>query len=272
MKLGLHDPIPGVNTPKLRLATYIDWTQMPVVPDVFGHYPLIPVDKWGTLGNTAVGDCAVAGPCHQVMLSTVEGPTKTAAPFDDAAALGNYSAITGYDPSQTDANGNNPTDQGTDIDTMATFWVGTGLTDAAGNTHKIVAYMDMNPGDLRELWLATYLFQSVGMGFALPQSALDQTQAHQVWDVSGDSTIVGGHYVPNFGRAAGVATYVSNPAPLLGVGLTWGLPQPFTAKFYQTYNNQGLVALSEEGMVKAQDIDGFNDALLRADFADINQV
>jgi len=46
-------------------------------------------------------------------------------------------------------------------------WVA-GLLDGVGNRHKIVAYVDLNPGDLRELWAAAWLFQSVTLGFAIP--------------------------------------------------------------------------------------------------------
>jgi hypothetical protein len=51
------------------------------------------------------------------------------------------------------------------------------------------------------------------------------------------------------------------------VGVSWGQLQLFTPRFYQTYNNQGICALSEEMLVKGASIDGFDDALLRKDLA-----
>jgi hypothetical protein len=51
----------------------------------------------------------------------------------------------------------------------------------------------------------------------------------------------------------------------MGLGITWGAKQFFTARFYQRYSNQGIVALSEEMMVKGKSIDGFDDATLRED-------
>ena len=69
----------------------------------------------------------------------------------------------------------------------------------------------------------------------------------------------GGHYVPAFGCHQG-----------LGVGVSWGMQIAFTAAFYQKCNNQGIVALSEEMMVAAKSIDGFDDALLRDDITQLD--
>jgi len=243
-KLGLQPPKPGAV--RLRLATYLDFRMLPTPPQEFGHYSKI--NEWGMLANDQYGDCALAGACHQTMLYTAEGGTP--APFNDKAALANYSAVTGFnadDPSS---------DQGTQVGALADYWLRQGIVDAAGKRHQVVAIADMNPGDLRELWIATYLFQAVGLGFALPESAMDQTRDGKVWDVVPGADIVGGHYVPCFGRSNGN-----------GIGVTWGALQPFTPDFYRTYNNQGLCVLSEEMMVNAKSIDGIDDQLLRADIA-----
>lgn len=250
MKLGLKPPRAGAIP--LRLATYLDVARLPEPPEEFGHYQLI--SDWQMLGNDAWGDCAIAGPCHQTMVWTAEGSGK-AAPFDTAVALENYSAITGFNEA-AGPSGSNDTDQGTDIGDMARYWEGTGFADSAGQRHKVVATLDLNPGDLRELWIATYLFQSVGLGFMLPDSAEEQTQNGEVWDVVRGARIAGGHYVPAFGRTGGN-----------GVGVSWGQLQQFTPDFYQTYNNQGVVALSVEMLIASKSVDGFDDATLRADLA-----
>lgn len=250
-RLGLKPPRPGAV--RLRFATYLTIAALPTPPDVFGHYEL--VENWGMLGNDAWGDCAEAGACHQEMLWTTEGGHP--APFNTDAALANYSAITGFNQN-AGPSGDNDTDEGTDMGDLAHFWQHTGIVDSNGVHHKVVAVMDLNPGDLRELWLASYLFQSVGLGFNIPQSAIDQTQAGQPWAVvANDGGIQGGHYVPAVGRVAG-----GN-----GLIVTWGQLQQITPGFYQKYNNQGIVALSEDMMVNAKSIDGFDDALLRQDLA-----
>lgn len=56
--------------------------------------------------NDRLGDCYEAAFLHA--LQTLTGYTPV-----DADALALYEQVTGYDPHRTDANGNNPTDQGT---------------------------------------------------------------------------------------------------------------------------------------------------------------
>lgn len=250
-KLGLKPPVPG--QVRLRLATYLTIAQLPTPPEVFGHYELI--SNWEMLGNDLWGDCALAGACHQTMLWTTEGGNP--APFDTAAALANYSAVTGFNPN-AGPSGENPTDQGTDVYSLAQYWQRTGMADSNGDHHQVAAVMDLNPGDLRELMIATYLFQSVGLGFDMPASAMQQTQAGQPWDVvADDGGIEGGHYVPSVGRLANGNFYI----------VTWGQLQQVTPAFYQKYNNQGIVCLSEEMLVNAKSIDGFDDVVLRQDLA-----
>ena len=248
MKLGLKDPRPGAV--KLRFATYLNHRKLPKPPATFGHEDLIK--QWGVFGNDEYGCCGPAGAAHVSMLWCAESGTAQA--FDTTSVLKNYSAVTSPPFTPSDPS----TDTGVDLDDLAKYWRQEGLVDAKGARHQIVAYVDMSPGDLRELWLASYLFQAAVLGFALPQSAMDQTKAGQVWDDVGDSNILGGHCVPNMGKHAG-----------MGDGITWGKHQPFTAAFYVKYMNQGIVAFSEEMMIQAHSIDGFDDAGLRADVAAI---
>jgi hypothetical protein len=249
-KLGLKPPRPGAV--KLRLATYMNYSTLPTPPAEFGHYDL--VTNYGMLANDRVGDCAIAGPMHQQMVWDAESQTPVS--FSDATALQVYSEITGYDPTQTAADGSNPTDQGTDIQQMAAYWQKTGMLDDAGKRHQIVAYLDLTPGDLRELWTATWLFQTVTLGFALPDSAQQQFANGEPWDIVRGASIEGGHCVPCMGRKTG-----------LNLGVTWDALQPFTDRWFEKYNNQGIVALSEEMLVNAKSIDGVDDQLLRADLA-----
>lgn len=273
MKLGLHDPRPGAI--KLDLKKYLNYRLLPTPPAEFGHYPLI--SQWGMLGNgpdptnppalaDGAGDCAIAGPEHQIMCwNAVAART---IPFSVTTTLGNYTAITGFQLLQPDGQPwptdpdtgeqNNPTDQGTDLATMAEHWRTTGFLDDTGMPHTIEAYVATDPGNLQEAWVAQYIFESVTFGFALPESALEQAQAGEVWDVVSGSTIAGGHCVPGFGRANG-----------LNAGVSWGNPVFWTPRWFQTYNNQGIVPLSPEMMVRAVSVEGFDDAQLRDDLTQL---
>lgn len=239
-RLGLHPPVDG--SIKLELKSFLNHEKLPTPPADFGHWGL--VTDWGMLANDQYGCCAEAGACHQTMVWDAE--SKGPVSFTNAACLDNYTQITGFDVNNPDS------DQGTQLSDLAKYWQNTGIVDANNVRHKIVAFMSIQPGNLNELWTATYLFGSVGLGFALPDSAMDQTKAGQVWDVVPGATIEGGHYVPCFGRKDGIA-----------VGVSWGNPQGFTEAFFKEYNNQGFVGLSEEMLVNAKSIDGFDDAYLR---------
>jgi hypothetical protein len=57
----------------------------------------------------------------------------------------------------------------------------------------------------------------------------------------------------------------------MAVGVTWGQTQAITTKFVHKYNNQGFVAFSEEMLVAAKSIDGFDDALLRDDLEQLGK-
>lgn len=262
-KLGLQPPRPGAI--KLQLRDYIIPEMLPIPTGNFGHYQM--VQSWGdppVLGNSDYGDCAAAEAAHQTILWTTEAGNP--APFNTDCVLQNYSDVSGFvlnNPAtgQPWPDDTNPTDSGTDLDTMLKFWRKTGMLDANGKRHTIVAYVELDPGNLDQLWVATNIFNGVTLGFDLPHSAMDQTQHGQPWDVTSDQSIAGGHCVPNFGRTAG-----------LGQALTWGRLQPFTDAFYDTFNNQGACVLSEEMLVKAKSIDGILDAQLRDDLKEVTRV
>jgi hypothetical protein len=255
MKLGLKPPDPRKPI-LLELGRYVDLAKLPVPPDQFGHQGLVKDPAWtDALGNDDWGDCACAGPGHQI----IEWHAETGIPVNitEASTLQNYTQIAGFNP-DAGPSGSNPTDTGCDLDDMANYWRTTGFIDADNNRHQVMAYISLEPGNLVQLWVATFLFSSVGIGWALPNSAMEQTQAGQPWDVvSDDGGEAGGHYTPNFARL--------NPTE--GGVNSWGMWQPFTSRFYSKYNNQGIAALSTEKFktLQAADIDGLNLTLLEGD-------
>src|SRR3954454_20075859 len=95
---------------RLKLRDYLDTTVLPKPPKDFGHEDLVP-GAWGMLGNSAVGDCVLAGAAHETMLWNAEaGKTVT---FDDKSVLSDYSVITGYNPAEPNS------DHGTDMQVAA---------------------------------------------------------------------------------------------------------------------------------------------------------
>ena len=64
--------------------------------------------------------------------------------FTGANAIEDYSAVTGYDPkTPLDADGNNPTDLGTNTRDGLNYRQKTGLIDTAGKRHRIGAYVSL---------------------------------------------------------------------------------------------------------------------------------
>ena len=120
----------------------------PSHPKHFGHEKLVAAKSWRMLGNGpddtvspgfgGAGDCVFAGGDHETMLWTLEGGAP--AKFTGANAIADYIAVTGYDPkAPLDADGENPTDNGTNVRDALNYRQKTGLIDAAGKRHKIGA-------------------------------------------------------------------------------------------------------------------------------------
>lgn len=244
LKLGKTPARPGAA--KLRLSNYIDTSVLPSPPTEFGHETLIPT--WGMLGNDRYGDCVFAGAGHETMLWNAEAGKSVNVDAD--AALENYSEVTGFNPDDPS------TDRGTDMEVAAKYRRKTGFVDADGNRHKIGAYVSLEPGDLNELWYATYLFDGVGIGVEFCSQWMDAFNNHKPWDAVAHPKIEGGHYIPAIAKRSGDATIV-----------TWGSGQPMTAAGYQQFNDESLAYLSLEKLTNGHDINGFDLAALRKDLA-----
>lgn len=237
-KLVPHEPI-------LRFGDYFDSrVKLPTPPEEFGHEALI--EDWDVLGNDVVGDCAIAGPYHAVMLWNAEA--KRAVNIDTDCTIQTYSTITGYDPDDPD------TDQGSDPQEVAQYWQRNGLPDANGNPHRIGAWVDLAPGNLTELWLAAWLFDGIGVCLNLPTQWMDAFEAGEAWDALDDPDIEGGHYVLGCARRAGDLVVV-----------TWGRTQRMTAAGYRQFNVRTLAYLSEEKLTNGVDLEGLDLNQLRAD-------
>lgn len=241
--------LPARNAFKLWLGHYIDHTKLPKVPKHFGH-----IDDqiiWGVLGNDSVGNCVIAGAAHETMVYEY-AVGRPMAPFTPENIIQQYSLLTGYDPSDP------KTDLGTDAFAAAKWRQETGITDFVGNVHKITAFMGLKVGNLTELKLATYLFGACGLGIQLPNSAMDQFDNEEIWDVDLTSDIAGGHYVPVVG--------VNSRGNFVCV--TWGRLQAMTPAFVSKYMDEGIAYYSSEYLnSKGATREGFNESQLLEDLA-----
>ena len=98
------------------------------------------------------------------------------------------------------------------------------------------------------------------IGFNVPQSAMDQNAAGQIWDVvANDGGIVGGHdvVVPMFDAPSQTLTCI-----------TWGMRQQMTWAFFLKYCDEAYTLLAPDWLQRGGiDPSGFNMAALQADLA-----
>ncbi len=233
---------------KFALSRYADAAALPPVPATFGHDELIGAADWLMLANDRYGDCVWAGAAHETMMLAREA--SNAITFTDAGVLGDYAAVTGFNPSEPE------TDQGTDMPAAADYRRKTGVLDAANKRHTVAAYLALEPGNLTHLYQATYLFGAVGIGLELPASAFDQSDQGKLWDVVPGSPNEGGHYVPLLGRGADGLHVV-----------TWGALQVMTEAFLKTYCDEAIAYVSQDCLVAQKSPEGFDYAALIADLA-----
>lgn len=247
-KLGLK---PVKVQPRLRLAAYAT-SDLPTADDLtypFGHSDLVAPQMFL---NDQIGDCAIAGSIEEIrLLNASRGVTVN---FTDTEARENYSAITGYD-------GSPETDQGTDVHDLFEYRKNTGIVDADGQRHKVIAYAGLTPGDFDELLVALSRFMVVGIGLQVTDYMEAQFEAGQPWSLlPGRHRIVGGHYVP----------VVDAPSRTAAGLFTWGGHGSLTADLYRALNTVAVVAITEEMFTDGKTLDGFDRDRLAADLSLVN--
>jgi hypothetical protein len=174
-------------------------------------------------GNDQLGDCVEAGIGHQIGQYTLHA-TGTEALFTTDQIVGEYSAITGYNPADPNS------DQGTYTQDAMTYWRKSGFVG-----HQIVAFASLALTNLTQVMQAIELFGAIGLGFNFPESAMDQFNAGRPWEVVPGSSLEGGHYVHVLG-------YDVNHLNTR----TWGAKQLMTWAFYQAYADEAWVVITPE--------------------------
>ena len=98
----------------------------------------------------------------------------------------------------------------------------------------------------------------VGIGILFPQSAMEQFNNGEVWDIVPNSPIEGGHYVPLVAKRDNIMC------------VTWGAKQGMTEEFFQRYNDESVVYLSPEMFVNRKSPEGFDYDQLLSDLQHLN--
>jgi hypothetical protein len=216
---------------------------------VFREYRIAD-NNWGLYHNDTVGCCTCAAVAHMLMLVTAH-TGKMFVP-DPADVIAMYSAITGYDPSQTDAQGNNPTDTGAAITDVLAYWQTTGLA-----SHRILGWATLDPHNTQHREQAIYMFGANDIGVQLPAVAQQQFSDGEAWDVvADDGGIEGGHSVVEMGYGAD-GTDVC----------TWGNgQQKVTSAWNAKYQDESYTVITQDWIDQADGLapNGMDLAALQA--------
>jgi hypothetical protein len=212
---------PGLPSP----APKVDW-EYKIDPATIGMY-----------GNDQIGDCVAAYWVHHLM--TITAHTGTTFIPDPAEAIALYSGFTGYDPSQTQPDGSNPTDNGGTFTDLYAYLQKTGFCG-----RKITAWAAIDINNPLHMAVALQIFLGMGVGVQLPMSAQTQFSAGQDWTVVPNDPIEGGHAILNSGRGSKGRNFAS-----------WGkgdvkAPDPWT----DTYADEAYIVLTPELISVANDL------------------
>lgn len=204
-----HHGVKPNNPNKARLYFRMftkDGVAPPASVDYSGFNPI------GMLGNDAAGDCVEAGCGHVVEQQTFYGQGSEYQ-VSTQQAISMYSQITGYNPADPN------TDQGTIIQDGLNYMLKTGI-----GGHKIAAFAQLDPTNMDEVKTAVAEFGTVVIGMAFPNTAMDQFNAGQPWDVVPGASIEGGHCVTVVGYSGSYLLVV-----------TWGKVIKMTYAFWNEY-------------------------------------
>lgn len=250
-KFGRRRPI--ARGPRFHLGNYLT-RQLPPPPQSISYTAKATKALGEMYDNDTLGDCVIAGMAHVVGVLTGNSGTK---PFiyTNTQIVDLYSAIGGYVPGQPS------TDNGCDEQTALNYWENNG---APAGSHRIAAWMAVNPADPEEFRTALWLFENLYFGMELPDKWISPFPSASgfTWDVAGNPDPDNGHCVVGVGY---------NPQ---GVTIcTWGMTGLLTDAAIAKYAAQSahgdlytVVSMDALNKVTEKAPSGFDWSQLVADF------
>jgi hypothetical protein len=240
----------------LKMKDYVSATY---TPPPFASYTY-GITNWGMMLNgpettmpagvpsEGLGDCTIAACGHAIQVWTKDAVTVT-----DALILQKYEKWCGY------VLGDESTDQGGNELDVLSDWKNQTL-----GGHVLRGFADPQPQNFGHIMHGIAEFGGVYIGLQLPNSAMDQTNAGEIWDVvENDGGIAGGHavYCPAYHVKD---TSTKNGATTI-TAITWGMQQKMTEAFWDKYCDESHVLLGA-----AWQPAGFNLADFESDLAGLN--
>jgi hypothetical protein len=244
LKLGKHPP--KFNRKTLTLADYTGEELAPAPAKTYWEYK---VKSYPVMLNNQLGCCVFSAGGHLVQEFTAHTGAEVT-PTDDQI-LAAYEAVGGY------IEGNESTDNGAAITDFLAYWLNQGF---AGQP-KLSGWAAIDQTDLDKVKQAVFLFGALDIGVNLPNSAIDQFNAGQPWDVvADDNGIAGGHCIPIMGYGKNGFTIV-----------TWGKTHQMTNAFFLKYCDESYSLISPQWLsaVSGKTPSGLDLATLQTDLAEL---
>jgi hypothetical protein len=212
-----------------------------------------------------VGDCTCAAIGHFLAAATAfSGQVPGGAMFTDTAILDMYSAISGYKL------GDNSTDTGCKLQSVAEHMVNTGLPDTTGKVHKFAGYFAIGGyNNLELLKQVANTFGGVYLGVCILAAEAEAISNGQPWTLPAAGPNVGpngiDHCVVLEYSAIGVAGIDDNETVI-----TFGIEQKMNQAWAVTNIGQAMGLITEDWIDKnGTSINGQSLKQLIADSRDV---
>jgi hypothetical protein len=238
----------------LKLKSYIDKDVLPTPPASTTDY--LTFKDWKMLLNDEIGDCAIAGPYHLLMLWCKQAGKKF--DFTDEDVLDSYRKISGYDPEDPS------TDVGCNLRDVLIHWKNVGFPDKQGKLHKIGAFALLDLKDHQMVKIAQYLFSGLVTGLIVPKYVLERfEQGEYSFDVETiNAEPQGGHcmVMSGYGKYQFVEIIAVTKEGVWAI--TWGKIVFITWEFWDKNFDEAWVIFDEEFLKNGKSPDGFDKELL----------
>jgi hypothetical protein len=196
-----------------------------------------------------VGDCAFVGTENVTVVDQIECGEPPTFPTSDLVV----STYLTYDHGQ---------DKGANLSELLAYWHNHGLPWAGKNC----GYASANFRDIDEFWAAVYAFGCGYIGILVTEAMQQQTAAGEPWDITGtdmDERVVGGHCVVPIARTSAEGD---------GEVATWGMRQPFTARWFKTFVEEAHVVVTPAQKARGGNGAGIDFEHLERDLAVVERL
>lgn len=242
---------PRLDKRTLQFSKYLRGVVAPIPPPEVSW--IMKVTDWGMLANDTLGDCVPAAMLHMVQQWSHYAGTELVPTDADAIRL--YEQVGGYVP------GDPNTDNGVNMLEALKYWRSHGI-QVGRSIHNIVAFVQIDPTNLKHVQLAIMLFGNVFTGVALPISAQTQTG----WTVTdggpfgdGSPGSWGGHAIP---------IMAGSPETLSCI--TWGDRLKMSHNFFFDYVDELYAVVTQDWIEQnGKSPSGFDLPTLLADLSQV---